>query len=356
MTPDLETFLQAWTGGGEVPEAERERLLRRLEVDAAFREECVAEIRMLGMLQAVRSPPPRWLDINDAIGLSAAAPGRTASADLPGAVMDLVRGETVAAGRIRGLLRRPLAAAAIGIALGMACTSAVFGFVTRPAGRATTLVREGFDEPPAPGVTGVPTSPGLWSGDYSEVVGERQGVRPASGTRMLRFLRSDHEGSTGPRPRRSGDVMRVVDLSRISTSTDRGAVMVTLSAVFDAADFPADERYDGIVTIYALDAELDLDGADENVVQQEALAFSSGETKFLDRDPVTWQPATARLLLPPGTVRVLLKVSLRRMPVGKKSMDSLPEKVSFTGHFVDDVQASLVIAEPTPVTQMGPTP
>jgi hypothetical protein len=356
MNPDLEVFLQAWTGGADVPEADRERLLRRLESDAAFRAECAAEIRLLGMLRAVQSPSPRWLDINDALGLSAPASSPAAADDLSVAVLDRLRGESAAAGRSRGLVRRPLTAAAVGIVVGMLCTSAVLGFATRPAGRSTTLVREGFEEGPAPAVTGVPAEPGRWSGDYSEVVGGQQGVTPAKGASMLRFLRSDHDGSTGPRPRRGGDVMRVVDVGRLSHSIDRGAVMVTLSAVFDAAAFPADERYDGLVTIYALDDDIELANATEDVVQQEALAFSSGDVRFLDRDPATWQPATTRLLLPPATRLVLVKVTVRRMPVGKAGLDSLPEKVSFAGHFVDDVQASLVIDDTAASRQRRSSP
>lgn len=355
MSPDLEMFLHAWTGGGQVSEKDRERLMRLLEDDALFREECVAEIRMLGMLKAVQSPPPRWLDINDTLGLTGHA-ADVAAVDLPSAVMDRLQGETASTARLRHLLGRPLAAAAIGIVVGMLCTSAALGFVARPAVRTTTLMREGFEEPPAPGITGVPAGPGRWSGDHAEVVGAAQEVKPAGGTRMLRFLRSDHEGSTGPRPRRSGDIMRVVDVSRLSQDIDRGAVMVSLSAVFDAADFPVNERYDGVVTIYALDTDLELDGANEDIVQQEALAFTSGDVKVIDRDPNTWQPASGRLLLPPGTTRVLLKVSIRRMPVGRNGMDLLPQTVSFTGHFVDEVQASLVINESHPATQRRPRP
>ena len=354
MNPDLEVFLQAWTGNADVPEADRERLLRRLESDAAFRAECAAEIRLLGMLRVVQSPPPRWLDINDALGLSAPAPSK--AADLSSAVMARVRRENAVAGHSRGLFRRPLATAAVGIVVGTLCTSAVLGFASRPAGRSTTLVRDGFEEAPAPAVTGVPAGPGQWSGDYTEVVGGQDGVAPADGRVMLRFLRSDHDGSTGPRPRRSGDVMRVVDVRRLSHSIDRGGVMVSLSALFDAVTFPADERYDGVVTIYALDDDIELADATEDTVQQEALAFSSGDVRFLDRDPATWQPATARLLLPPATRIVLFKVTVRRMPVGKASLDSLPEKVSFAGHFVDAVQASLVIDDKAASRQRRSSP
>lgn len=357
MTPDLAVFLQAWTGGGPVPDVDRERLLRRLEEDAVFRAECLAEIRMLGMLKAVQAPPPRWLDITDVLGVSASAVDAAPVRELPRAVMARLARETVAAGRSRGHLDRPIAAAAaVGIVVGMLCTSAVLGFATRPLSRETMLIREGFEEPPAPGVTGVPAGPGRWSGDYSEVVGVRQGVKPAGGSCMLRFQRADHEGSPASRPHRSGDAMRVVDVGMLSQSIDRGVVMVSLSALFNAAGFPADERYDGAVTIYALDADLPLDRATEEIVYREALTSTTGDWKSLDRDPGTWQPASARLLLPPGTTRVLLKVSLRRMPVGRQGLDSLPERVTFAGHFIDDVQASLVITESTPVTQRRVAP
>lgn len=60
MNDDLLIFLQAWTGGTEVPEPERVRLLARFREDADFRQECLAEMSMLGMIHAAQTPAPPW--------------------------------------------------------------------------------------------------------------------------------------------------------------------------------------------------------------------------------------------------------------------------------------------------------
>ena len=60
MESDLFQLLSAWLGQEIEPER-RETLMGRLRDDAAFRREFVAEIRMLGMLEVVQSPEPRWL-------------------------------------------------------------------------------------------------------------------------------------------------------------------------------------------------------------------------------------------------------------------------------------------------------
>jgi len=243
---------------------------------------------------------------------------------------------------------RPLTAAAAGIVFGMFCTSVVFGFGARSAEKVMSLLQESFESEPAPLVKGVPLGPDLWSGDYSEIVLESEGVKPGEGSKMARLLRSDYEGRTVPRPSRQGDLMRMLDVRPFLSDAKCGDVVMTLSAQFNIAPFPDSERYDGMVTIYALGADTNLHGATEDSVKEEALAFSVGECRNLDRDPGTWQAASTRLLLPPGTESVMVKVSFRRMPVGVESMSSLPESLTFAGHFVDDVRASIRIREAAP--------
>jgi len=170
-------------------------------------------------------------------------------------------------------------------------------------------------------------------------------VKPKHGTKMVRLLRSDYEGRPALGPSRQGDLMRVVDVRPFQSQAKGGDVVMTLSALFNAVPFPATERYDGMVTIYALGADTDLRGATEDSVKEDALAFSVGRLPSLDRDPATWQPASARLLLPAGTAFVMLKVSVCRMPMGSKSLSSLPESVTFAGHFIDDVRASIRIRD-----------
>jgi hypothetical protein len=81
---------------------------------------------------------------------------------------------------------------------------------------------------------------------------------------------------------------------------------------------------------------------------EDALAHSHGGCRSLDRDPATWQRASERLLLPPGTERVLLKVSFTPVPASGKNLLSLPDHMTFAGHFVDDVRASVTIRKVDP--------
>jgi hypothetical protein len=37
----------------------------------------------------------------------------------------------------------------------------------------------------------------------------------------------------------------------------------------------------------------------------------------------------------------MVKVSFRRMPLGAETLSSLPESLTFAGHFVDEVRASV---------------
>ena len=79
---------------------------------------------------------------------------------------------------------------------------------------------------------------------------------------------------------------------------------------------------------------------------EDALAHSVGICRQIDRDVNTWQSASTRLLLPPGTEMVLLKVSFSPKPASGQSLSPLPDHVSFAGHFVDDVRASVTVRKP----------
>jgi hypothetical protein len=71
MDRDLEDMLALWLGDHDPGEARRDALLARLRTDADFRRAFVEEIRLLGMLRAVQSAEPRWLQLEDEIGWSA---------------------------------------------------------------------------------------------------------------------------------------------------------------------------------------------------------------------------------------------------------------------------------------------
>ena len=248
--------------------------------------------------------------------------------------------------RTRWFAWRPLTAMTAGVVFGLFGASVLLGFGLggRWTEKVTSLFVESFESGPAPLMTGVPQELNRWSGDLSEVVGEQQGVKPAQGTKMARVLRSDFEGKISSKRNFQGDLMRVVDVRPFSREINGGEVVISASALFNASPFPETERYDGVVTLYAL-GEL---GSTEKTLLEDSLAHSYGLSPSLDRDPGSWEQATSRLQLPAGTEFVILKVSVRRWPKDKESQSSLPSPVTFAGHFVDDVRASIHVRNTTP--------
>ena len=240
--------------------------------------------------------------------------------------------------RSRWLAWRPLTAVAAGILFGLFGASMVFGVGGRWTEKVTSLFRESFETGPAPSVTGVPQQLNQWSGDFSELVGEQQGIKPAHGTKMIRMLRADFEGKSVTKLNTYGDLMKIVDVRPFTRETNGGEVVFSASALFNAASFPEAERYDGVVTLYAVD---EIGSTEKNLLKNSLAHTCNGLGLSLDRNPTTWESATARLQLPAGTHFVILKVSVRRMLKNKEPLSTLPNPITFSGHFVDDVRASI---------------
>ena len=69
MDSDLQKLLVAWTSG-VIDEVAIAPVLDRLRREAAFRQAFVSEIAMLGQLKAVQSSEPRWLQLEDVLGVA----------------------------------------------------------------------------------------------------------------------------------------------------------------------------------------------------------------------------------------------------------------------------------------------
>jgi hypothetical protein len=242
--------------------------------------------------------------------------------------------------RARWLAWRPLTAMTAGVVFGLFGASVLLGFGLggHRTEKVTSLFVESFEGGPAPLVTGVPQQLNQWSGDFSELVGEQQGVKPAHGTKMIRMLRADFEGKSVTKMNTYGDLMKIVDVRAFTRETNGGEVVLSASALFNAANFPEAERYDGVVTLYAVD---EIGYTEKNLLNDSLAHSCSGPGLSLDRNPATWESATARLQLPAGTHFVVVKVSVRRWTKNKESLSTLPNPVNFSGHFVDDVRSSI---------------
>ncbi|MEO6755421.1 MAG: hypothetical protein ABIP85_26930 [Chthoniobacteraceae bacterium] len=242
----------------------------------------------------------------------------------------------------RWLQWRPLMAAAAGIAIGIFCTSVVFAYVAPSLGKVITLLQESFESGPAPLVTGVPMEAGQWSGDYTEIVGEQQGVKPESGKKMLRFLRTDYEGKPNPDGGHVGDLYRLIDMRPYRKEFADGGAVVQLSAGFNTFEFPADERYGCSLTLYALDAETATNGSMRSGINPDEAPLAAQKRRMiLDRSSATWQRLTSELRLPPDTDFLMARICIHY------SVKSAPRQ-TFAGHYVDDVRLTIVARNPLP--------
>ncbi len=231
---------------------------------------------------------------------------------------------------------RPLTAAAAGIVLGLFSASMVLAYVAPSLGKAVSLLQESFDSGPAPLVIGVPIEAGKWSGDFTEVVGEQQGVRPETGRKMLRFLRADYEGKVKPEGSYISEVYQLIDLRPYQREFADGGAVVQLSAAFNAFAFPAEEAFGCSVSLHAMDAEMALSGVTQmsDMFLTDCLAMARNNRMKVDRHPATWQRLSAELRLPPGAEYLLIRIGLEHS-------NKTQRRVNFDGHYLDDVRLTL---------------
>ena len=239
------------------------------------------------------------------------------------------------------MLGRPLPAAVVGLAVGLLCASLAFGYVVPLFLHLATLVNENFESGAQPLSTGMPSRPGVWSGDLSEVVGTTQGVTPHSGRKMLRLLRADFPGKSrqesDPSRRVSyvADQWQLIDLRSYKSELVAGNVIARLSAAINAAEFPVSEAYRCSFSIYVLDAETAEHLTPDNPLGliDASLAEVHATNASLDRDPRTWQIEGCELHVPADASHLMVRVGVTHAFEQRRE--------DFPGHFIDDVKLTL---------------
>ena len=253
---------------------------------------------------------------------------------------------------------RQLAAVAAGLFIGLFGASAVLGYVGTYAGKVVTLLQEGFESGPPPLATGIPVEAGHWSGDYSQVVGEYRGVKPAGGRKMLRFLRSDYEG----KPTRDGfigDVFRIIDVSGPEYDVARGDACISVEARFLSLPEGVPGPASCGISMHALDA---LPTPDERLEFVEKITdrshaaaaagtLHSGMTILatsvrnarIEANRNAWGALRGELRLPPSARFLLVHLSLF-----EPNAPRAPQPREFAGLFVDDIRIVLTHRPPLP--------
>lgn len=238
--------------------------------------------------------------------------------------------------------QRPFVAALLGLVAGLGSAGLVFAYVVPLASRTISILHFGFESGPAPLTTGMPSLAGVWSGDYSEVVGVDQGVVPLDGRRMLRMLRADHEGKS-TRLGHVADLYHIIDLRPYRDLVASGNAVVRVAAAVNAIAFPNTEDFSSDVSLYAVDAQ-SCDGdlsPDSETLGELSLASARRRLEHMDRDIGTWQPVTGELRLPAETSFVLVALNIRHATTALRA-----SRHTFDGHYFDDVRVWLDVEPP----------
>jgi hypothetical protein len=258
--------------------------------------------------------------------------------------------------------RRPLSAMAAGVVFGMFFSSAVWAYVVPIAAKAVTLFRESFESGRAPLVNGLPIVPGVWGGDFSEVVGPQQSVLPLKGRRMLRLLRADHSDKN-PEIGYNSSLGRIIDLRQHQADLADGKGVLSVEASFKVADSAEPGRYRGGAWLFALNELPGQPGETEifahirreqQIFRETAksegpgleLSPASAHRSFALKVGLGWQKLRIDLQLPPGTRYALLEIHAADRAAEKQRVDS--SQVAFPGHFIDDIEVSLARSHSLP--------
>jgi len=238
--------------------------------------------------------------------------------------------------------RRAWVAAAAGMLIGVGFASLAWAIVGPFSPRGTLLMQEGFESGSPPTVAGPPREAGTWGGDFAEISGARQGIAPADGTHMLRFLRGDSQSAPNDSAH-SSDVFRLVDVRGHRAALAAGTAVVQLSALFNGVPVEADDPLFCTLTVFAL---RDGDATSSDLIlSRDSLAYSHSSRVRLDDDPISWQRVSNELRVPSNADYLMLRIGVsydaRR---NRLRADAPPSRAEpFAGHFADYVQ--LVLAQ-----------
>jgi hypothetical protein len=233
---------------------------------------------------------------------------------------------------------RPLAAAAAGLVFGMFCTSVVFAYAKpKPSfagAKPLPLADADFESTSPIPARGIPDRAGVWSGDFSRLVGARNGITPKHGLRMLQILRSDNEESSEHEHSYVGEVAQVIDLRPLRAALSGAEHSVDVSAYFNSIGMGRDGKCEFAVKAAAFQGNIA--DAPRLWADHEASGSRSNRAVEADSDPRTWQRVATALVLPANADFLVVECA-----VVFKGTQKEQGATEFPGHYVDQVEVRL---------------
>jgi hypothetical protein len=246
----------------------------------------------------------------------------------------------VGGGRARGSVWGGMVA---GLLLGVSLSASVVWAIGvsrgEARGGAVPVANADFESGEAPMSEGVPRVVGIWGGDFAEFAGARDAVSPASGRRMLRFLRADNRLTPPDSATAVSEVWQVLDVAQFPAPPGRRASVVELAVRFNASEPGSEERVVFGASLFAFAGDAARGPELWNEHRRLALASTSVEDP-LDHEVGTWQTLQARLSLPAEARVVLLGLRVGRKGPGAASP-------VFGSQYADDVRVRVVESVPS---------
>ena len=189
---------------------------------------------------------------------------------------------------------------------------------------------------------GEPETYGDWEGDWTEIVGAQNGITPADGSQMLRFIYTLQWGPNGVSG--GSNLWQIIDVGAYAQQIAQGYATAQASVKFNRIFFDAetDTQFDVRLGAYAgLPGSFPTQNENTELVQQ----FSS---VFTDADLATWQLVTVELPLPRNTDFIAIAL------VAAENVQNDGSDPEFDGHYCDDVKVTItVVPEPSPWVLLG---
>lgn len=210
------------------------------------------------------------------------------------------------------------------------------------------LVMESFESEPAPLQKGVPDVLDVWSGDYSQVIGNDQTIEPFQGKKMLKLIAADYEEKS-TKQGFMGDLYRFADLKDVSSLIKAKPHKVKFSAKLNHVGNTADTELNGVMTLMAL-SSFDLakypNGELKPLSEFGALVKTGSASTHrripLGKKGMAWEDLSCELLLPADTEVIYIHIAIMDLKKQK-----VKHAVKFAGSYIDDIQVYLEEVPPT---------
>ncbi|MEM1295241.1 MAG: FecR domain-containing protein [Verrucomicrobiota bacterium] len=181
--------------------------------------------------------------------------------------------------------------------------------------------------------SGMPTLPGVWGGDTSEIVPGFGEIQPRAGDGMLRFIAA-HAVDRELQGHVASELWQIVDLRSFANRVNAGEVRARLSAHFNRLPGTANSQFAVSMMAFRGDPrETSFYWNRKNETTSERLASSSSSLQA-DEEPETWEQLRTGFVVPAGTDFLVVNLFATQNA-------SQGSEAPFGGHFLD--QASLVL-------------